>query len=467
LDQRNFHSSRNPRYGGRPSYDQRRVDPLADQGGRSRYGDDIPRREKSERPNIPDPDEDSYGDEEQPESEEVLDELILDDLDDQDRLQKFYNRPWRPSSSKPEEPQEPPPAGKSKRAAAAMSVSASPKPGPSKERTPEPSDKAEPAPLIVPQEVSDALSGWLTKGVSTEDSKAISKKTPLEFLDKEFSVKPPKLDGYMHRRAKDKGKLKAVNASEESLITTQLKIMDVGPPLIDLYTRILSLGEGKTEKKAQELVQDALRQWARAYHHITKQRRRAVIALVEPSFDFLTAEPEAFAPGKEARELLFTGKFLESMLKEASQDATLARTEKPKTSLGSRGKALADPSQSLPRHPFVLRPRKATEQPHRGGGERGRPAGAHSWTRGVQRYVRFSKPVISPTQPSEEEVGARLLAFAGQWSEVTDDSWVLDGIAQGIKLDFEALPTQLVIPPPPLLQCQKKWLKFVTRRWRT
>jgi hypothetical protein len=45
-------------------------------------------------------------------------------------------------------------------------------------------------------------------------------------------------------------------------------------------------------------------------------------------------------------------------------------------------------------------------------------------------------------------VGARLLAFAGQLSEVTDDSWVLDGIAQGIKLDFEALPTQLVIPPP-------------------
>jgi hypothetical protein len=337
-----------------------------------------------------------------------------------------------------------------------MPESVSPKPGPSKEKTPEPSDEAEPAPLIVPQEVSDALSGWLTKGVSTEDSKAISKKTPLEFLDKEFSVKPPKLDGYMHRRAKDKGKLKAVNASEESLITTQLKIMDVGPPLIDLYTRILSLGEGKTEKKAQELVQDALRQWARAYHHITKQRRRAVIALVEPSFDFLTAEPEAFAPGKEARELLFTGKFLESMLKEASQDATLARTAKPKTSLRSKGKALADPSQSLPRHPFVLRPRKATEQPHRGGGERGRPAGAHSWTRGVQRYVRFSKPVNSPTQPSDDEVGARLLAFAGQWSEVTDDSWVLDGIAQGIKLDFEALPTQLVIPPP-LLQCQKKW----------
>jgi hypothetical protein len=80
-------------------------------------------------------DEDSYGDEEQPESEEVLDELNLDDLDDQDWLQKFYNRPWRPSSSKSEEPPEPPPAVKSKRASAAMPVYVSPKPGPSKERT--------------------------------------------------------------------------------------------------------------------------------------------------------------------------------------------------------------------------------------------------------------------------------------------------------------------------------------------
>ena len=209
LNQRGFHSSRNPRYGGGPSYDQRRVNPLVDQGGRSRYGDCVSRREKSEGPSIPDQwDEDGYGNEEQPEKE---DELILDDLEDHDRLQKFYNRPWRPSNSKSEEPPVPPPAVKSKRVAE-MPESVSPKPGPSKDRTPEPSDKAEPAPLIVPQEVSDALSGWLTKGVSTEDSKAISKKTPLEFLDKEFSVKPPKLDGYMHRRAKDKGKLKAVKA---------------------------------------------------------------------------------------------------------------------------------------------------------------------------------------------------------------------------------------------------------------
>ncbi|KAI9550666.1 hypothetical protein GHT06_006219 [Daphnia sinensis] len=110
--------------------------------------------ENSERPNILEQGtEDSYGDEEQPESEEGLEDLILDDLDDQDRLQKFYNRPWRPSSNQSEEPSRPQPAVKSKRASAVMSVSA--EPGPSKERTPEPSDKGEPAPLVVPQEASE------------------------------------------------------------------------------------------------------------------------------------------------------------------------------------------------------------------------------------------------------------------------------------------------------------------------
>lgn len=74
--------------------------------------------------------------------------------------------------------------------------------------------------------------------------KLFSKKYPLDFVDESFSLKPPKLDGFMQRRAKDKDRLKAVNASEEPLVTTQLKIMDIAPPLIDLYTRVLALDEG-------------------------------------------------------------------------------------------------------------------------------------------------------------------------------------------------------------------------------
>jgi hypothetical protein len=47
----------------------------------------------------------------------------------------------------------------------------------------------------------------------------------------------------MSRRSKDKGVLKSVSAREEALVRTQLKIMDIGPPLIDLYSRLATLEE--------------------------------------------------------------------------------------------------------------------------------------------------------------------------------------------------------------------------------
>ncbi|KZR99737.1 Uncharacterized protein APZ42_004287 [Daphnia magna] len=41
------------------------------------------------------------------------------------------------------------------------------------------SGSVEPTPLIVPQEVSEALTNWFTKGVSTDESKAKTKRTLL------------------------------------------------------------------------------------------------------------------------------------------------------------------------------------------------------------------------------------------------------------------------------------------------
>jgi hypothetical protein len=81
--------------------------------------------------------------------------------------------------------------------------------------------------------------------LSTDESKAISKKFELEFKGPAFSIKPPKLDGFMLRHANDKDQGKAVNASEEAQIQTQLKITDIAPPLLDLYTKVCSLDEGK------------------------------------------------------------------------------------------------------------------------------------------------------------------------------------------------------------------------------
>ena len=71
---------------------------------------------------------------------------------------------------------------------------------------------------------------------------------------------------------------------------------------------------------------------------MTKERRKSVVILVEPSFQFLLATSEAFAVGPEAREKLFSEKFLGAMLKEATQDVTLAQKD---AAVRSAGRALS------------------------------------------------------------------------------------------------------------------------------
>ncbi|KZS02876.1 Uncharacterized protein APZ42_034530 [Daphnia magna] len=92
----------------------------------------------------------------------------------------------------------------------------------------------------------------------------------------------------------------------------------------ELDDGVYSLREEETVTQSKNTVRAVLQQWEKAYHHVTQKRRRAVVALVEPSYDFILSNPDAFALGKEAAELLFMDKFLETMLKKASQDATLA-----------------------------------------------------------------------------------------------------------------------------------------------
>ncbi|EFX68481.1 hypothetical protein DAPPUDRAFT_114507 [Daphnia pulex] len=180
-------------------------------------------------------------------------------------------------------------------------------------------------PLSVPKSISDEILLFMTSGISTDSSKAISKEFCLDYVDEDFSLKPPKLDGWISRRVllkSDKNLIKSINAKEETLIKAQLKIMDIGQPLVDLYTRLSSLPDNETIKRP---VQAALQQWGRAYFSITRERRSAVVALAEPSADYLLKEPDAFGTGKEARAFLLTDKFLQVMLNNANQDNTLAQ----------------------------------------------------------------------------------------------------------------------------------------------
>jgi len=89
-------------------------------------------------------------------------------------------------------------------------------------------------------------------GISTEESKSTSKEFQLVYEDPDCTLMPPKLDTWMSRRSKDKGLLKTVNGKEEALIRTRFKVMDIGPPLIDLYSRLANFG-GRSVKWSASL----------------------------------------------------------------------------------------------------------------------------------------------------------------------------------------------------------------------
>ncbi|KAI9554908.1 reverse transcriptase [Daphnia sinensis] len=155
-------------------------------------------------------------------------------------------------------------------------------------------------PITVPWPISDELTTFMLKPLSGEESKAISKRFPMVFEDPDFGLKPPKLDGYI-RRAKDKGALKGVNSTEDVLINTQLKTMDIAPPLVDLLARFSAPGGGETEDIIKVAAEAALRQWGRAFLHVTKLRRQAVVNAVELKSEFILSDPDVFAPGRETQ----------------------------------------------------------------------------------------------------------------------------------------------------------------------
>jgi hypothetical protein len=83
---------------------------------------------------------------------------------------------------------------------------------------------------------------------------------PLKFAEESFMIRPPKLDNFMQRRAKDKEVLRNVNCAEEVLVALQHKICDVAPPLIVLYARVSALEYGEIAvEAAKDSVRSALR----------------------------------------------------------------------------------------------------------------------------------------------------------------------------------------------------------------
>jgi len=306
-------------------------------------------------------------------------------------------------------------------------------------------------PHLVSKEIYEEISSLLVNGVSTEQSKQTTTKFPLSFEEQDFSLMPPILDGFLSRRAREKGLFKIVSAREEALVKTQLKIMDIGPTLIDLYSRIANLVDKSPEAiLAGRAIKAALQQWGRAYAHVSKKRRDAVISVTDPRVDYLLKDDSVFTTGKEARELLFTGNFLELMLKEANQDETLAKRDLA-VAAATRGRR--NPFRSTRRGQSSEPPARQPQFFEYQHGERGRGSGRralsdHRGPRGrggaSRRYdsSHFPLPVSPLCNAENVKVGARLRDFARNWATVSDDPWVLRTVSEGLVINFSSRPTQ-------------------------
>lgn len=198
-------------------------------------------------------------------------------------------------------------------------------------------------PVVVPKEICEKVSIYFSKGVLTETSKSISKEFPLNFEDSEFSLKPPRLDSLVARRAKYKEVGRRMNSSDETLTKIQLKIMDIGQPILAFYSRVKKILESDDEVDDEFSVDDlargleaSLQQWGRAFNYLTKMLRETAVDAIDPRFKFLLKEIEALPLGKEGREHLFPNKFVNHMLKETRDEETLFKSDKIAAAMARR-----------------------------------------------------------------------------------------------------------------------------------
>ena len=334
------------------------------------------------------------------------------------------------------------------------------------------SDAASSTPAFkVSQDVCSQVASLLVEGISANNSKSISKEFPLDFEEIDFSIKPPKIDNWVARRAKSKGVFKQVNASEETLTKIQLKIMDIGHPIIAFHSYIKGMLDRNEPSAAGPSIDDlargleaSLQQWGRAFSYITKLRRETVMDAMDPRFKYLLKEKDALPTGKEARELLFSGKFVDLMLKDARDDETLYKSDKA-AAAAAKGRSSSryghGHSSASSRshhhghhsgrgyhfHPYEDHRPELSNHP-RGGRGRGDKGGSSSNRRYVSELE--SGPIIDQlsqtVSSATSQIGARLLEFANNWERITDDEWVLSTVSSGLLIDFLSEPVQHSLP---------------------
>ena len=102
-----------------------------------------------------------------------------------------------------------------------------------------------------------------------------------------------------------------LNKIDDTMSKIQLKFGDIMPPLLTAQAHV------EPGSRAALSVEAALEQCGRAFVHVTRQRRLNASNLTDPNKEYLLKRNDVFATGPEARDWLFTSRFLDAMLKES------------------------------------------------------------------------------------------------------------------------------------------------------
>ena len=188
------------------------------------------------------------------------------------------------------------------------------------------------------------------------------------------------------------------------------KLIDAVKPLMFLASRV---GKKKKSRKDTLAIRAALKLWAVLYNDITTARRRNILSQIYPQNIGLLDNKGILPVGGE---YLFGPKFVNALVDQVN---TLNK-------LDQAGKS-AVPPPSQPR-PFTS-------------------SGSNAQNRYVQTRLAFS-----------DSFGGRIARFAQEWSQLTQDPWILATVCRGFELEFLSYPYQSHIPSNAVMSCQQKEL---------
>jgi len=282
-------------------------------------------------------------------------------------------------------------------------------------------------PSFIPHELTKEIVKWGVVSVNPEESKAIREAFKLNFERPSTTLSPPAIDGWLARQFTEVGKeaRQAMEVTEKAWLTAQFKVLDIASPLIYLLDE-LHRSPPLPYDQIIPIIRASLIQWGRAFSHISDKRRANLLSTIVPGATHLLDDPKAHA-WRQRRAELFGQQFYGAILESRRQDETMA----------------------------ALRPKKPTYNTRSRGGHSGRGGARNGGGGNVRKqhssykpkgYVPF--PSLHDYVPPPSLIGGRLRFYLPAWSSFTDDTWVLEGLANGFSLEFETHPPPSGIPGP-------------------